>query len=300
MLIFVESNSSALIQIEGPDARDFLHRLTTTHVNALSVGECSSGFFLNAQGKIQAFFGIKHSAPNSYLMDVPKGASEAWKAALLTTIDRFTFAEKISVKEIQRNHYWALDTESSNLNTLEEKLSKITDITTLNWGKTPFGVPALSIFGDSQKIESLLGTIAKKETLKTLDEYRIENIRPGIDHEIVLESNPLEIGMRGSIADSKGCYPGQEVIEKIISLGSPAKGLVQIEIESPHAPHLGEKITALDGTEIGKVTSAIQSKGKTLLLAILRKTHLKPGIEIRLPDSNLSGKITQLAETHTS
>ena len=53
---------------------------------------------------------------------------------------------------------------------------------------------------------------------------RVLALCPRVDHELVFDANPLELGLRAAIADNKGCYPGQEVIEKIISLGSPHMG----------------------------------------------------------------------------
>ena len=131
-----------------------------------------------------------------------------------------------------------------------------------------------------------------------------------MDTEITESAVPLEIGLRTAIADNKGCYPGQEVIEKIVALGSPAKRLVRIEgVGTP--PLVGDRIQAIDpsthqaGAEIGTITtsstsglsSSIASNSspslekntspdnqdpniKFAILALIRKTHAKEGMSV--------------------
>lgn len=293
MPLFVESNTSSLIEIDGPDARDFLQRLTTVNFNTLREGESASGFFLNAQGKIQAFFGITCENEKLYTLDCPRGEGEAWKNALLTTIDRFTFAEKLTLKEIPCTHAYIVGEDSETVRSEARQLG----LRLIDWKKTLFGVPTVSIFGEKSKLDSLK-TKFKTGSPSDLEKLRIENTRPGVDHEITLESNPLEIAMKSAIADQKGCYPGQEVIEKIIALGSPARGLVQISGALP-APKLGDKTCASDGAEIGKVTSILSTGTGFTALSIVRKTHLKTGIEVRFPESASSGQIRAIAENQT-
>ncbi|MBU6375957.1 MAG: tRNA-modifying protein YgfZ, partial [Bdellovibrionales bacterium] len=58
---------------------------------------------------------------------------------------------------------------------------------------------------------------------------RIVQVRPWVDHEITHEVMPLELGLYDGVAESKGCYPGQEVIERVISQGAPPRRLVLVE-----------------------------------------------------------------------
>ena len=104
---------------------------------------------------------------------------------------------------------------------------------------------------------------------------RILALRPEVGFEFHLngETNPLEVNLQSAISDQKGCYPGQEVIEKTISLGSPAKKLALIkalhlvtELNTP------AKIFSSDQHEVGVLTSYASGYG----LAILKRTHLKP------------------------
>jgi hypothetical protein len=120
---------------------------------------------------------------------------------------------------------------------------------------------------------------------------RILNLIPEAGREFLPdgETNPLEVNLGSAIDSNKGCYPGQEVIEKILALGSPARRLCLLKrMESVAEPSEKGPMECIvpailhdaTGAEAGKLTS---SDGE-YALAILKRTHLKPGLELRGPD----------------
>jgi tRNA-modifying protein YgfZ len=130
-------------------------------------------------------------------------------------------------------------------------------------------------------------TFAERYTLKeiplepkpTNEEERIRAGRPAIGQEFLPDgnTNPLEVNLAHAIADQKGCYPGQEVIEKMISIGSSPKRLTLLRGRGP-IESLG---TLFDGqSEIGRLTSKWAGASEVIALAVLRKTHAKTGQKI--------------------
>ncbi len=116
------------------------------------------------------------------------------------------------------------------------------------------------------------------------EESRILALKPSALKEFSLDGsvNPLEVNLGHAIADQKGCYPGQEVIEKIIALGSPARRLCRVRSESPlPAPPCG--LTDETGADSGLLTSASGGIG----LAILGRRHLKTGTRLYAGDVTL-------------
>jgi folate-binding protein YgfZ len=123
-----------------------------------------------------------------------------------------------------------------------------------------------------------------EEPQRTLRE-RILLLVPEEGHEFHPdgETNPLEVNLASAIDENKGCYPGQEVIEKIISLGSPARRLCLLrrmitdgdDSTDTTGAALPLPAILLDsaGAEAGKLTS---SDGD-VALAIVKRTHLKEG-----------------------
>ena len=100
------------------------------------------------------------------------------------------------------------------------------------------------------------------------------------------ETNPLEVNLRSAISDQKGCYPGQEVIEKIISLGSPARRLCLLKEvtpgssavpSSPATLPLPAPLLSQDGADAGHLTSF--SEGHAL--GVIKRIFLKPGTRLQ-------------------
>ncbi len=85
---------------------------------------------------------------------------------------------------------------------------------------------------------------------------RIEAGLPEIGSEIQDDSLPLEVGLKGAVSFTKGCYIGQEIIARMESRGRLAKELLGVRAESGLAP--GEEIRQ-GGRTMGTVTSATLS-----------------------------------------
>ena len=189
-----------------------------------------------------------------------------------------------------------------------------------NHGTTNYGRPWLSAWGKPELLEKWISinfpnrdTDLKSLSFAEIENWRIQAAQPQMDAEITESALPLEIGLRSAIADNKGCYPGQEVIEKIMALGSPAKRLVRIE-GSGVSPQVGDRVQAIDptthqaGTEVGTVTTSSLPNTSTnstsnssstsifSVLAIVRKTHAMEGIEVRFQNHpQLRGTVVQVA-----
>src|SRR5690606_38294587 len=126
---------------------------------------------------------------------------------------------------------------------------------------------------------SRLGGEVREVSFDVTESWRIQALRPRVDAELTEAANPLEIGLREGIADNKGCYPGQEVIEKIISLGSPARRLARVDGQGAK-PAPGSKVfnEAEPPAEVGEITSSVEvTPGRFEALALVRKIHAKDG-----------------------
>lgn len=100
---------------------------------------------------------------------------------------------------------------------------------------------------------------------------RIKLLKPLFGREFKSDgtSNPLEVNLSSAIHDQKGCYPGQEVIEKILSLGSPARRLCLLATDEISEISCPATLFGPDGQEAGTLTSF----EKTLGLAVLKRPH---------------------------
>ena len=118
--------------------------------------------------------------------------------------------------------------------------------------------------------------------------YRIEQKIPLWSQEITTDLNPLECGLDFAAAENKGCYPGQEVIEKIRSYAQPAKKLVQIKGTGPTPTLPSQLLQSHDKSECGKLTSAIGDGTNWTGLAIVRRSSLSQNHSFQVGDTHVT------------
>jgi folate-binding protein YgfZ len=299
--------------LTGPDARDFLHRITTVNVRDLEPGRGAKGCILNAQGKLQALFTLWQYGPEDFGFEYDPGRDDYWKKNFFATIDQYTFAEKMTLLDVTTLESRWLFAEPSRegelLASLDvpglragETLATQDGLRICHHGSVDFGRPWITVWAKAEAMRDF-GFIVDDEA--TLERWRIEAVRPRTDLEITEGASPLELGLVDAIASNKGCYPGQEVIEKIVSLGSPAKRLVRIE-GSGNPPPLGPAL--MEGSapfnkartdesappnEAGQLTSVARTENGFVGLVVVRKIHAKEGLELQLPGA--TAKITAVA-----
>lgn len=276
--------STALFEIKGRDARDFLNRLTTANVREMENGAFQPGFLLSAQGKIKAAFRIAAVASDSFLLEVADTPEFIWKSELVKALDQMTFSERYELTEkTDLTNAWVFGLSGRGENSFEIK----DDLFLCTGSTAAYSESWTSVWGPRASLDLwVLEVAATPVEESALDYLRIRALHPKTGHELILEANPLEIGMRSGIADNKGCYPGQEVIEKIISLGSPAKRLALLSgATSEKNPKEGDKVFTSDGFEVGKLSSTTTVGGKFSGLAVLRKNVLETGKVLRAGSS---------------
>ena len=89
---------------------------------------------------------------------------------------------------------------------------------------------------------------------------------------------PMEAGLDDvAINYSKGCYIGQEVIQRIKTYSEAPRLLVSLALESTAA--VGTEVLA-DGKAVGKITSV----AGTSAIALVRKEQKAPGTKVMVGD----------------
>src|SRR3954467_2200109 len=101
------------------------------------------------------------------------------------------------------------------------------------------------------------------------DDQRIAASWPKMGVEIIPgETIPAETGLAAvAVSFTKGCYPGQELVERMNSRGSTAPR--HLEVLERHPDDASGVPVLHDGTEIGTVTSV----GTTQVLAYIKRGH---------------------------
>jgi folate-binding protein YgfZ len=110
-----------------------------------------------------------------------------------------------------------------------------------------------------------------------LDVLRVEQGVPwpkvDMDENVLI----MEAGLDRAISFTKGCYLGQEVVERVAARGRVNRKLIGLVIEGDTLPAHGAAVRS-GGSEAGIVTSAVRSfaVGHPIALAIVHRKFLEP------------------------
>ena len=234
-----------VIRMTGRDRARFLHGMCTNDIKKLAPGQGCRAAVVNRQGKMVADLVVLATA-EALLVIVERSNLQA-------TIDhlaKFLVADDVTMTF----------TDLKAIGFYDKPLPQL-----------PFAPePALggwiSAVGDS-----LATPIPEAE----FEARRIESGFPRWGIDMGPEYLPMEAGLEPiSISYSKGCYIGQEVIQRVKTYSEPPRMLVQLAIAGARPQ---EKIRA-NGEEIGHVTSAAAN----VALGYVRKEYKAPGIHVEV------------------
>ena len=129
---------------------------------------------------------------------------------------------------------------------------------------------------------------------EALESLRIEAGIPRYGAELAEDTLLLEAGLLNAVSFTKGCYLGQEIVERARSRGHVNWRLVGLTVDSAQPPAPGEKLTAAE-KQIGEITSAcvLPSPGKTIALAYVRREVAETGTQLALA-SGAAAEVTAL------
>ena len=289
------------IDMKGKDARDFLQRLSSADIAGLNGGMGTPGLFLNSKGQLMTLFQVWCISHDHFVFELNPGSNGQWKSNFLEFIEHYTFAEEFTVELSQDMECrWVFDPQNAPhlpANTLET----LGSVTLFDHGSEDYGHRWITLWGPSPKNngpspldEHVLRLKGIDPSPETLTRWRVENLQADVDQEIEPGSHPLDLGLQRAIAD-KGCFPGQEVIQKVLSRGSPAHRLIQIEGAGP-PPQKGTPLQDQEkGNPVGHVTSASVTERGFLALGVVRKTHAKDDVLLNLGNNGQTGKVVRIA-----
>jgi len=117
-----------------------------------------------------------------------------------------------------------------------------------------------------------------------LEMYRITCGVPRYGVDLRERDLPQETGQQHALNFSKGCYIGQEIVERIRSRGNVHRTFIGLEVEG-EPPQPGTAVRAED-KDVGEITSAARvpfpEGERTLALGYLRREVANPGTTVQV------------------
>jgi folate-binding protein YgfZ len=140
--------------------------------------------------------------------------------------------------------------------------------------------------------DSLVSSGAIPAGMEALEMFRVAAGIPRFGLDLRERDLPQETAQMQALNFNKGCYIGQEIVERIRSRGNVHRTLAGFIIESSR-PEPGSKIQ-VDGKDVGEITSALElpalkgesRPGVTLALGYVRRENAQPGSAVQIAEAN--------------
>ena len=271
------------IRVTGADRRSYLHGILTNDIEGLSAGSSHYAALLTPQGRMitdmQAY-----ELGDALLLALPRSLA----AAIRDRLDQYIFSEDVQVEDVTDR-----TVQFGVYGPAAESL-----VSTLSFPEAPVvvasrdaAVDGFEIIAAAEQSEELQAALTSRGAVEISDEtaesLRVEAGIPRFLVDMTTETIPLEAGIEDrAISMSKGCYPGQEVIVRVLHRGGGrvAKKLVGLLMaEGAAVPATGTMIQDSD-REIGRVTSAAHSprRGRAVALGFVHRDFTTPGTSVRV------------------
>ncbi len=262
-----------VVEMSGRDRARFLHGMCTNDIKKLQPGQGCLAAIVNRQGKMVAEM-IVHAAENALLLEMDR-------SNLQPTIDhlqKFLVADDVALKVSDAAVLSVCGPRAQSLlgvRDLPDFHFMMRDGVVVTRNRT-LGVEGYHLLVPASKpgeADGILGHGVAPAGFEAQEALRIENGFPrwGADMDATLL--PMEAGLEAiAISYAKGCYIGQEVIQRVKTYSEPPRMLVQLEVADAAA---GDKI-GKGAEEAGLVTSA----SGPFALGLVRKEYKAPGTEV--------------------
>ena len=288
---WIDASARTRIRVTGEDRARLLHAMTTNQVQGLQPGEGCYAFFLNDKGRILADANILCFDDHLLLDSEPELRTKIYEH-----LDRYIIADDATLVD---------ETEETSAIAVEgpEAAEALRRLNAPNppvpgfhqaWGKRAVARQSLTgsegyliLLENAEERKSLLDQLAgigvPEASAEDVRQVRIENGHPRYGEEITERYLVQETARMDAVSFTKGCYLGQEIVERVRSRGQVHRLLRRLEMNTTSVPEPGAKLT-VDGVEAVEVASAVFSSAlnKVVALGYVRALYADPGRELSL------------------
>jgi aminomethyltransferase len=275
----------ALLALTGRDRTRWLNGMVSNNVRDLAPCQGVYAFVLTPQGHIQADV-YAFNRGESLLVETERAQAET----VLRIFRKYIIMDKVEIEDLSEK-LAVLDLTGPKSGDVLVTLGLNKDLGGLqladaNWNATIVTLvrgdipsfPNYELWVPAEQAESIWNALLQAGAVEvheqTLETFRILCGVPKIRQDTREKTLPQETGQERALNFNKGCYIGQEIVERIRARGAVHRAFVGFEVEGP-VPAVGTKIQS-EGKEVGEITSiaAEPLKGKRLALGYLRREFL--------------------------
>ena len=292
----IDKNYRAYLIFAGPDRVRYLNAILTNDIKGLAENHANVSLFLNPQGHIQAE--IEAHARSEELFCVSYAMI---RERLVPAFDKYIIMDDVTLTD-KTGEYGTLAVEGPRAPAIVEQLSgvRLSELSELESrevsvqgiacrvvrrtaGKGASGELLLS-HEHLEQFWKMLSDAALQQGggpvgYKALNTVRLEQGVPWFGYDFGEKQIPHEAGLENShISYTKGCYTGQEIVERVRSRGQVNRVRASLRFEGDSAPAPNSPLLS-EGKEVGYVTRTGFSPAVNSVIGMgyLRREKAAPG-----------------------
>ena len=224
-----------VVIVQGDDAGTFLHSQLANDIESLAVGNSIHSLLLEPTGQVTALLRVTRHVDTVYTLDVDAGFGES----LITRLQRFVLRSKVAM----RMSDWKVRAFRGEgaVAVVGSGVGRAIPY----WG----GADAVDVIADAEQ----LPVHGAETEVPHIDMFRVDAKWPRLGVDILVGDIPATTGVvSDAVSFTKGCYPGQELVERMDSRGADAPVLV---VSIPRdGVGVGSRVQ-FEGKDVGTVTS---------------------------------------------
>ena len=253
------------IRVTGEDRVRWLNGMVTNSVQELKDGEGNYNFLLSVQGRIQGDATI-FAEPDALLMET--AASQV--PGLMTLLDHYIIMDDVELADTTGSQSGLLIAGPGAVSLLTQIGLNVEGLGALEKRTMPWNAAQISVFHTESPLvprfelwadadttpklfEALQSAGAVFYGAQSLEWLRILEGTPLYGTDIRDRELPQETGQTRALHFSKGCYLGQEIVERIRSRGNVHRTFSAFRLDG-ELPVAGAPLEA-DGKQVGELTS---------------------------------------------
>ena len=241
---------TTVLRLEGRDALTLLHRISTQALLDLCPDHARATLFCDFRGRLLHRAVVAVTSDGAVWLLRPDAAG----AELAAFIDRHVFRDEVAIAD-RSSELEVIEADGSPGGAEVEERD---------------GIPTRVAVDGAVWLVAGAGESVSTER-EARERRRIQAGRAAHGREIAEAFTPYEVGLAADVHLDKGCYTGQEALQRLITYGSVRRALVRVESagETPALPAAVRRA----GEVVGVLTSAVASEmpGRWIGLAVVKK-----------------------------
>ncbi|HXU22223.1 MAG TPA: glycine cleavage T C-terminal barrel domain-containing protein [Verrucomicrobiae bacterium] len=304
-----DTNWHVILALTGRDRVKYMHAITSNDIQKLADASGTLALLLTPQGRILAELEI-YALPEKLL--VLSHASQ--RERTISTLKKYIIGSQVQIEDltdkvgtiaIEGPRAAAVIEETCGVKLADLAEMSIREITLEGspcylLRRSHFGQPGAELIATRDALPAfwsklLTGVSAQGGQpigMTALNTLRLEAGIPWFPADFNDAMIPHEAALEDThISFNKGCYTGQEIVERVRSRGHVNRKRVPLQFSTSQPPAPGSKLRAGEA-EVGFVTSAAFSPaaGTFIGMGYVRREHFAPGSTIELDGAAVTVK----------